>query len=168
MSSYKEHLLINLEKEIVLLKRLAAEVGQNDLAFRPAEKMRSTEELLRYVAGVAAYMLRWFTEDLTPEAREKIREYNKTLDLENVQQRLDEQWATIQHVMDGITEEDLLVKEVTLPWKEKMVLGAAIMHAPLRWLTTYRMQLFMYLKMNGHEELGTADAWVTKIADVAG
>jgi hypothetical protein len=50
-------------------------------------------------------------------------------------------------------------KEVEMPWKGKMPLGAAIINAPVKWLTTYRMQLFLYLKMNGRPELATGDAW---------
>ncbi|MCW3086006.1 MAG: hypothetical protein JWP12_3372 [Bacteroidetes bacterium] len=157
---YKDHLLFSLEREIELLKRLSVVIKENDLDYRPFEKARSTHELMQYVAGVGSMMMRWFTEDLTPEMREKIRDYNKTVTIANFEERLEEQKATIRKVMATITEEDLLTKEVELPWKEKMVLSAAIMNAPVKWLASYRMQLFLYLKMNGHVELGTTQAWV--------
>lgn len=166
MSTYKEHLLLNLQREILLLKRLTAIIREKDLDFRPMEKVRSTRELMQYLSGIGANMMRAFTEDLSAEARQKMREYTTTATLDNIQLRLDEQWAAIEHAMSLITEEDLLSREVELPWKEKMALGAAIMHAPLRWLATYRMQLFIQLKMSGHDELGTADAWVMKMEAV--
>ena len=157
---YKEHLYQNLEREIVLLKQLANTIEEKDLDFRPLEKSRSNLELMRYLSGLGANMLRWFIDnDLTPEEWVKIREHQKTLTLENFPARLDEQLATIRRYMDGITEEELLTKMVTLPSKETMVLGMAIMNAPVKWLASYRMQLFVNLKLNGHEQLGTKEAW---------
>lgn len=157
---YKEHLYQNLEREIVLLKQLANIIEEKDLEFRPLEKSRSNLELMRYLSGLGANMLRWFIDnDLTPEEWVKIREHQKTLTLENFPARLDEQLATIRRYMDGITEEELLTKVVTLPSKETMVLGMAIMNAPVKWLASYRLQLFVNLKLNGHEQLGTKEAW---------
>lgn len=157
---YKEHLYQNLEREIVLLKQLANTIEEKDLDFRPLEKSRSNLELMRYLSGLGANMLRWFIDnDLTPEEWVKIREHQKTLTLENFPARLDEQLATIRRYMDRITEEELLTKVVTLPSKETMVLGMAIMNAPVKWLASYRLQLFVNLKLNGHEQLGTKEAW---------
>lgn len=163
MSTYKQHLLLNFEREILLLKRLTAVIQEKDLDFRPMEKVRSTRELMQYLSGIGANMMRAFTEDIPAEARQKMREYTATANLENIHERLEEQWAAIQHAMSTVTDEDLFSREVELPWKERMALGAAIMHAPLRWLATYRMQLFIQLKMSGHDELGTADAWIMKM-----
>jgi hypothetical protein len=61
--------------------------------------------------------------------------------------------------MNMISEKDLDTMEVELPWKEKMVLGTAIINCPIKWLATYRMQIFMYLKMNGRQDISTKEAW---------
>lgn len=157
---YKHQLLQNLQREIFLLKQLAPLIEERDLDFRPAEKMRSTMELMQYLSGIGATMLRWFViNDLTPEEWVKIREYRKSLTLENFKDRLDEQMEDIVKYMNMINEEDLVKVEVTLPSKEKMVLGTAIINAPIKWLAAYRMQLFMYLKMNGRSEISTREAW---------
>jgi hypothetical protein len=157
---YKEHLYKNLEREIILLKQLAKVIEEKDLDFRPHEKSRSNIELMRYLSGLGANMLRWFIDnDLTPEEWLKIREHQKTLTIENFPARLDEQLATIKRYMDALSEEDLLTKEVTLPSKEPMLLGSAIINAPIKWLASYRMQLFVNLKLNGHEGLSTKEAW---------
>lgn len=157
---YKHQLLQNLQREIFLLKQLAAFIEPRDLDFRPAEKMRSTHELMQYLSTIGATMLRWFVlNDLTPDEWTKIREYRKTLTLDNFKERLDEQMADILRYMEMIPEEDLLKKEVELPSKEKMVLGTAIVNAPIKWLAAYRLQLFTYLKMNGRSELSTREAW---------
>lgn len=157
---YKHQLLQNLQREIFLLKQLAPFIEERDLDYRPAEKMRSTMELMQYLSGIGATMLRWFVKnDLTPEEWVKIREYRKTLTLENFKERLDEQMNEIVMYMNMISEEDLVKLEVTLPSKEKMILGTAIINAPIKWLAAYRMQLFTYLKMNGRADISTKEAW---------
>ncbi|MFM2225400.1 MAG: hypothetical protein RJA07_1602 [Bacteroidota bacterium] len=162
---YKQHLTDNLLREIDLLKNLATHIEADDLEFRPNEKVRSTHELMMYVSGIGATMLRWFIKnDLNPEEWEKIRAYRKTLTIENFAERLEEQRKEIIAYMDGISEDDLINKKVLLPNKEEMVLGAAIINAPIKWLATYRMQLFLYLKMNGKTHLGTKEAWTVALA----
>jgi len=157
---YKQALLQNLQREIFLLKQLAPFIEERDLEFRPAEKMRSTLELMQYLSGIGATMLRWFVKnDLTPEEWVKIREHRKTLTRENFKERLDQQMEDILMYMNMISEEDLNKMEVELPNKEKMMLGIAIINAPIKWLAAYRMQLFTYLKMNGRAELSTKEAW---------
>jgi hypothetical protein len=163
MSSYKEHLLLNLERELVLLKQLAPFIEEKDLEFRTNDKSRNTIELMRYLSGIGGVMMRWLiVNDLTKEEREKIAAYRATLTIENFAARLDEQIVWIKGYMDQVTEDDLLNKIVELPNKETMPLGAAIINAPIKWLASYRMQLFLHLKMNGRAELNTADAWRVK------
>lgn len=158
--TFKEQLTQSMGREIALLKQLAPFIREEDLTFRPAEKVRSTYELMQYVSGIGATMLRWFIKnDLNPDEWVKIRAYRATLTRENFVERLEEQWLEIQTYMQGVSEEDFENREVELPNKEKMVLSAAILNAPLKWLTTYRMELFVYLKLNGHVELGTREAW---------
>lgn len=158
---HKQHLLHNIEREILLLKQLAPLIEEKDLDFRPTEKVRSTLELMQYLSGIGSTMLRWFLiNDLTPEEFGKIREYRSTLTIQNFPERLDEQWSQIQAYMKDITEEDLNSREIVLPWKEKMMLGNAIINCPIKWLATYRMQLFLYLKMQGRPEISTKEAWV--------
>jgi hypothetical protein len=157
---YKQHLLQNMEREIVLLKQLSKIIREEDLEFRPQEKLRSIIELMRYLSTIGAVMLRWFIDnDLTPEEWVKIREHQKTLTIQNFTERLDEQLATIRRYMDRITDDELLTKEVALPSKETMVLGSAIINAPIKWLAAYRKELFVYLKLNGHTEMSTREAW---------
>jgi|GEM_PF-958055 len=168
MSSYKEHLLLNLEREVELLKQLAPYIEEKDLEFRTNDKSRNTIELMRYLSNIGAVMLRWFVlNDLTKEEWEKIAAHRATLTIENFPARLDEQIAAIRGYMNQVTEDELLHKIVELPNKEQMPLGAAIMNAPIKWLASYRMQLFIHLKMNGKPELNTAAAWRLKSPETA-
>jgi len=157
---YKEHLLLNISRELMLLKQLTPYIQQKDLDYRPTEKVRSTYELMQYLSTIGSYMMRWIVKnDINDEVRLQIREYRSTLTIENFNERIDRQWEEIQSYMAIISEEDLLLKEAVLPTKEKMPLGAAIISAPIKWLAAYRMELFVFLKMNGHTELSTKEAW---------
>ncbi len=158
---YKQHLLQNIEREIVLLKQLAPLIKESDLNFRPTEKVRSTYELMQYLTYIGGVMMRRYVKnDVTPEVREELMAYRDTLTIDNFVERIDEQWNIIQKYMADVTEEKLLTMEVELPWKEKMPLGQAIITGPIKWLAAYRLQLFFYLKLNGRPEIGTKDAWV--------
>jgi hypothetical protein len=157
---YKDQLLFSLEREIQLLKKMAPMIEAKDLDFRPGEKVRSSVELMRYLSYIGGTMLRWFVkDDLNAEVWAGIRAHAGNVTIENFPDYLDQQLADIRSYMAEVTEEDLLNKEVSLPTKEKMMLGAAIINAPIKWLAVYRMQLFVNLKLNGRPELGTRDAW---------
>ncbi|MFL5765539.1 MAG: hypothetical protein ACJ77K_16460 [Bacteroidia bacterium] len=157
---YKEHLLQNIEREYHLLKRLAMMIEEKDLDYRQAEKQRSTYELMQYLSRVGAFMFRWMLDnDITPEVRKEAADYSATLTVQNFPQRIDEQLSIIRKYMAGISEEELLTRKVILPWKEEMVLGSAIINAPIKWLAAYRMELFRNLKLSGNREISTRHAW---------
>ena len=156
----KQVLLQAMEREIALLKQLAPFIREEDLTFRPAEKVRSTYELMQYLSGIGSTMMRWLIKnDLSPEEWVKIRAYRAELTRENFVARLNEQWEDIQRYMDMVSEEDLQTMMVELPNKEKLPLGAGILNTSVKWLASYRMQLFVCLKINGNAQLGTKEAW---------
>ncbi len=157
---YKEHLLENIRQEITLLKALATHVEESDLDFRPGEKVRTPRELMQYMSTIGAAMMRWLVKnDVTPEFWGQIRVEQQSLTLDNFAERMDAQLAQIEAYMAEVSEEDLLTRQVTLPNKVTQALGAAIMSSTLRWLATYRMQLFWTLKLNGKTHLSTREAW---------
>ena len=163
---YKQHLTNSMEREIELLKNLSAHIEESDLDFRLSEKTRSTIELMQYLSGLGGIMLRWFiVNDLTQEEWEKIRADRKNVTIADFAERLDKQMADIRHYMGMVSEDDMFNKLVELPWKEKMSLGEAIMNCPVKWLASYRMQLFLNLKVNGKHDLATKHAWVIDSAE---
>ena len=158
---YKQHLLENIEREIKLLKQLSSLIEEKDLSYRPTEKVRSTFELMQYLSTIGEYMLRHLTKnDIDEAARLQYKEYRSSLTRENFIERLDKQLEEIKAHFAEINEDDLMNKEVTLPTRETMPLGVAIINAPIKWLTAYRMELFLYLKLNGNSTIGTKEAWV--------
>jgi hypothetical protein len=157
---YKEHLLYNMEREIILIKNIIPFIEEKDLSFRPAEKVRSTYEIMQYLSSIGSNMMHWFLVGMTPEFREKIAAQRNSVTLANFSEQLDNQLQAIKKYMEGVSEEDLLNKIVELPYKEKIPLGSAIINAPIKWLAVYRMELFVYLKLNGNTQISTKEAWV--------
>lgn len=157
---YKDHLLQNIEREIVLLKRMIPLIEEKDLDFRPTEKVRSTYELMQYLSEIGTTMMHWFLDGMTPEYRAKVADRRQSLTLTNFAERLDQQVANVRKHMERVSEEDLHNKIVELPSKEKMALGAAIINGPIKWLAAYRMELFVYIKICGKDHISTREAWV--------
>ena len=74
---------------------------------------------------------------------------------------MDEQIIIARKLFDEVSEDDLLNKEITYPWNGvKAPLGEAIIATSIKWLAAYKLQLFLFIKLCGDKELGTADAWV--------
>jgi hypothetical protein len=72
---------------------------------------------------------------------------------------MNEQIEVIHKLFARINEEDLLNKEVDYPWGGKAPFGEAIIASSIKFLTGYKLQLFLYIRMCSEQKLGTPDAW---------
>jgi hypothetical protein len=156
---YKQHLLRAIEREIYLAKQLAPFIDESKLDFRLSEKTRSLLETMQYLSTIGSVMMQFYDSGMTKEDWANTAEKNKSVTLQNFAARMDEQQKIIQSYFEKISDDDLLNKEVELFWKEKMPLGLAIMQGPVKWLTTYRMELFKLVKLSGKPEISTKEAW---------
>ncbi len=160
---YKKDLQKCIEKEILICKRLFTKIPKDKFDFKPKEDMRSMFELLQYLSTCGYSMFRFWMEgkDMTmKDYFASVRTQARTMTAEDFPARMDEQLTIIRGMFDQLTEEDLLTKEATLPWGETMMLGEAVMESSLKWLSSYKYQLFMYIKLCSDEKLVTPDAWV--------
>ena len=160
---YKQQLLSNIEKEIKICQRLFTKIQPDQLNYRPKEGIRSILELLQYLSIIGSTMLSyWLKNDDT--------DFNtffgntaakaKAMQPEQFLTAMDEQMVMIKNLFDKISEEDLLKMEVTYPWGGQEPLGQAIIATSIKWLSAYKLQLLLFIKLSGNEKLGTADAWV--------
>lgn len=159
---FKDQIIKSIEKEIKIIKHLFTKLPENSNDFRPAEGMRSLNELLDYLTwcGAGAITAYLNTESdyrsITQEYREKARQFS----LAQFPEAMDEQMQIIRELLGSINDEDLKNKEVTVVWGEKMKLGEAILNTTFKYFVAYRMQLFLYAKMAGASQLTTANNWV--------
>lgn len=166
--THKEQIITAIEKEIKVCQRLFTKLPEGALEFRPQEGMRDTLELLRTITGWGVSTVETYV-CTDPEEKKKI--YNKYFgDLESIKPedfhaKMDAQIEAIKTLLSSVTDEDLLTKDVTVPWGEDMKLGQALLETSLKWMTGYKMQLFLYAKMAGAKHLHTGDCWITAYGD---
>jgi hypothetical protein len=160
---YKQDLLNSIEKEINICRRLYTSIQPEQMDFRPREGIRSTLELLQYLTIVGSVMLSyWLKKDDTDfgtffGAQVTL---SKTMPHEQFLTVMNEQMNTIRDLFSQVNEESLSNKEVTFPWGGTVSLGEGIIATSVKWLSGYKLQLFLFIKLSGDQKLGTADAWV--------
>lgn len=160
--TYKKQILQVLEKETAICKRLWTLIPQNLLNYAPIEGMRTTIELLQYMTWCSGSCVENYMETDAERLKtlyQRNENYGDTMKFEDFSARMDEQMEKIRNLLAGITDDELLTKKVNLPWRETTTLGEALMETSLKWMTAYKMQLFLYLRMNGLE-VDTGDCWI--------
>ena len=158
---FKEILQNSIVKELKIIKRLSTKVPAGTEDFRPKENVRSMIELLQYLSNCGTGMLQfWQSGETEPRPYlMKLRESAPIVTLENATAIYDAQIDLVNELFANITEEDLLNKEITFPAGTKGLLGEGIIETSIKWLTGYKMQLFLYLKEVSDEALSTPDLW---------
>ena len=161
--THKEEILKAIEDEFKIIDHLYSKIPAGKLDFKPAEKTRTINELLRYLTWCGAATLKTFIEgdDDSPnfEIYKESSESAKDLKPENFPVAMDQQLDSIKKLFDKFNDEDLLTKNVMQPFGDKQPLGEAIIKTSVKHLTAYRMQLYLYLKILG-VELNTVNCWI--------
>lgn len=159
---YKQHLLNNIEKEINICRRLYTKIPPGQMNFRPKEGLRSILELLQYLGIVGSAMpAYWLKKDDTDFNTffSTIDNAARTMPPGRFLAVMDEQMATINDLFSQLSEEDMVSKEVVYPWGGKAPMGEAIMATSIKFLTGYKLQLFLFIKLCDDQKLTTPDAW---------
>ncbi|MDZ4757638.1 MAG: hypothetical protein SGJ10_05805 [Bacteroidota bacterium] len=166
----KEFLLNSITKEMKLIRRISTLVPQDQVDFRPKEGMRSTMELLHYLCRIGTGMISYWERTDGADPRTHFAELNvnvKEIILAQVPVEMDKQIALIEKLFSNFSEAELYTKEVTYPWGEKALLGQALIETSIKYLTSYKLQLFVNLKMSTDLKLGTPDLWrKTEIGEI--
>ena len=152
-----------LRNEVRVILHLASKVEAGMLDYRPTPKQRSTIELLRYFVIVGPIHMRatmagafdmdaWRTAWRTEEARVN------SMPLETVKDEIGRLPAFFEQTLDAASDDDMRA-EIDM-FGRKASRGSTLVNLVLLHYTAYRMQLFLYLKSSGREELNTLNLWV--------
>ncbi len=157
----KSEFIASLQNEVRILLHLASKIDRSTLDYRPTPKQRSTLELLRYMGMMGPMMIRyglakdgefdrdaWMAEAKAAEARD----FDQTLAAIAAQP---DEYAKL---FAEVTDDDFR-SEMTAFDGSKMTRGDYLVNSVLGGCAAYRMQLFLYLKACGQEELGTSNLW---------
>ena len=154
----KDQLADAMLRECDIIKHLQTKLDPENLDYRPSPEQRSTRELLQYlsVVGIAA------SRCMAAADWKLFREFSEraeTVTFEGFPAAMDEQKKELRALFDGFDEKLLETQAAPLPGGGEAPLGLAILGGPFKWLTAYKLQLFLYAKACGATELGTANAW---------
>jgi hypothetical protein len=154
----KPELIASLQNEVRILLHLASKIDAATLDYRPTPKQRSTIELLRYLSMMGPELVKAAKIQAFDEAGWKAAEQaaaGQTLD--QVVATIAAHADTYATLLADVADADL--RGAIDMFGEQSTLGAFLVQWVLCGCTAYRMQLFLYLKACGREELGTWNLW---------
>jgi hypothetical protein len=150
----KQQYLDSYLREIDIIKHLAEKVTPAMLEYRPTPGQRSMLELMQYLGQVSGTVMTVF---IHPD--QNYAELKKAGDLvtfENFTSKMDEQAQMVTDLITPLTD-DQLASEVSF-FGMNHPLNIHLLNA-LKWITAYKMQLFLYIKANGVDTIGTSNVW---------
>jgi hypothetical protein len=154
----KTHLLDSMLHECTVAQHLFGKLKSGSFEYRPTPGQRSTTELLQYLSVIgiagATCMVENDWKRFGPFSARA-----KELTPEGFVEAMDRQKAELIALFKTLPEERLATQEAPLPGGGTQPLAVALMNGPLKWLTAYKLQLFLYAKSSGAHGIGTADAW---------
>lgn len=163
----RSELIAALRDEVRILLHLASKLDPAKLDYRPTPKQRSTAELLKYLSMMGPTLVKDAKAGLFDEAGWAAAE--RAAQAQTLEQAL----ATIASHADAyaalladVSDADLRA-EVDL-FGERASRGAFLTRWVLCGCAAYRMQLFLYLKASGREELSTMNLWSGVDAELNG
>ncbi len=148
----------SVEREYFIVRRICDVLSPDDLAFRPSENQRSIEELLRYLSWCGYESVH---QILAGENYEE-SQFKKTADeflIEEFPARIGEQADLIRQAIEQLLGEDWQDRKAQYWWGQEGSLPAVLVETTLKWLTAYRMNLFLFAKAAGHSELDRKACW---------
>lgn len=154
----KEQLAQSMARECDIIVHLFSKIPTGAYDYQPSPEQRSTLALLRYLAICATAGIACMVESnwkLFAGFVERVKE----MPPEEFPAAMERQKQEILAFFDSTSEETLRTQEAPVPGGVMMSLGAAILNGPAKWLSAYKMQLFLYAKACGATELKTSNLW---------
>ncbi len=154
----KDALLESIIKEGEICKHLFTKIPADSFTYRPTAEQRDMLELLRYISMVAIAPVKAYVDGDWQGAR-TYGQRSKDMKAEDFPAAIDLQAEELRAIFADLTEEDFLTREIAMHGGTTATLGSAIINTVLKWITAYKMQLFLYLKSIGVQGLNTANLW---------
>jgi hypothetical protein len=154
----KSELIASFHHEVHVLLHLAGKIDRTQLDYRPTPKQRSTFELIRYLSVMGPALTQagvTGTFDREAWAAEQKAHEHDDLDalLATIAGHAARYSALLEPVPDAAFRDEVEI------FGRKRSRGAFLVNTVLANCVGYRMQLFLYLKSCGREELATSNLW---------
>ena len=151
----KQEYVASLTKEFDIICHLASKIKDTDLQYRPTDAQRSTIELLQYLSYVfiaTVKVLENGDQNIYMELSKKAED----LKLEDFIETMQNQLKDLTEIVNNFSDEELS-ESVDLWGMQTRAMH--LLNGPLKFATAYKIQLFLYMKSNGHSELSTMNLW---------
>jgi hypothetical protein len=155
----RSELLNSLRHEVRVFLHLAGKLDRSMLDYRPTPRQRSTIELLRYLTMMGPALVQAARAGaFDPAAWQAAGDAAAKRDFDQALAAIAEHADTYATLLDGIS--DAAWREQIEIFGTRTTRGSFIVNHVLCGCAAYRMQLFLYLKACGREELGTTNLWL--------
>ena len=156
----KAELIASLQKQVRLLLHLAGKIDPAALDYRPTPKQRSTIELLRYLTTSGPALVQYAKGQ--PMDADAIADATRVANSRD----FDDTVAALAALSDQYAEQladlsdDDLRGEIMWVDGSRISRGLFLVNYVFGQAAQYRLQLFLYLKACGREELNTMNLWI--------
>ena len=154
----REEYLATVKHEMKVVRHLFGKILPDTWDWRPTAKQRSILELLQYISHSTASGMHAVL-DGSGSIFTKAAETSKEVTKDNFLAKLDEQEAQIEEIFAKLTDEELEKSADLWGSGNQERKGLLLINLVLKGLVAYRMQLFLYIKASGREDIGTSDVW---------
>ncbi len=144
--------------ECDVITHLASKLPAGSDDYRPSPGQRSTLELLRYLAACGIGGARAMHDRDWAGYKECAARVEK-MPAKEFPAAMARQKQELVALLGGLSDKDLVTRKSMLPWDQEVTLGRALQETTLKWLTAYKMQLFLYAKALGVTALATSNCW---------
>ncbi len=162
----KPELIALLQKEVRKLLHLANKVDQTSLDYRPTPKQRSTIELLRYLSTMGPGLVGYAKgQPMDPSAMAEATKAAESRDFDQTLAAIAALADLYPVLLAEMSDDDFRAETKEIDGSPT-TRGEFIVDHVIGQYAAYRMQLFLYLKACGREELNTMNLWLGTDAPV--
>jgi len=156
----RAELITLMQKEVRLLLHLTTKIDAAALDYRPTPKQRSTLELLRYLTTSGPALIQYAKgQPMDADAIAEATRVANSRDFEETVAALTALSDQYAELLADLSDDDLR-GEIMWVDGSRISRGLFLVNYVFGQATQYRLQLFLYLKACGREELNTMNLWL--------
>jgi len=156
----RAELITLMQKEVRLLLHLTTKIDAAALDYRPTPKQRSTLELLRYLTTSGPALIQYAKgQPMDADAIAEATRVANSRDFEETVAALTALSDQYAELLADLSDDDLR-GEIMWVDGSRISRGLFLVNYVFGQAAQYRLQLFLYLKACGREELNTMNLWL--------
>ncbi len=156
----RSELIALLQKEVRVLLHLVSKIDPAMLDYRPTPKQRSTIELLRYLTNMGPTLVRYAKgQPLDASAMAEAIDAANARDFGETVAALAAHADVYVELLGDLSDDDFRAETTGFDGLP-VTRGQFLVNHVFGQCAAYRMQLFLYLKACGRDELNTMNLWV--------